>query len=107
MPKNAPEFSSLTFSERARFSESSNERSAWELCADMEIQNESLSERLWQLEADREEVKSLLRRVSDELDNLRHGFALDSVVETGVLYCEKLTQKAELLLSADEPKGTH
>ncbi|MFZ9613657.1 MAG: aminotransferase class III-fold pyridoxal phosphate-dependent enzyme, partial [Crocinitomicaceae bacterium] len=32
MTKNTPEFSSLTFSERARFSESSEAQTAWNLC---------------------------------------------------------------------------
>lgn len=107
MPKTRPEFSSLTFSEHARFSCSSNERSAWEAAEDLRIENESLSDRLWQLEAERNEVKSLLRRVSDELDNMRNSFNLESVVEIGVLYCEKLTQRAELIMGKDEPKGTH
>jgi hypothetical protein len=107
MPNSKPEFSSLTFSERARFSASSDERSAWETAEDLRIENESLTDRLWALEAEREEVKALLRKVSDELDNMRNGLNLDSVVETGVLYCEKLTQRAELLLGKDEPKGFH
>lgn len=107
MPKTRPEFSSLTFSERASFSASADERSAWETCDDLRIENESLTDRLWALEAERNEVKALLRKVSDELDNMRNGLNLDSVVETGVVYCERLTQRAELLLGKDEPKGFH
>ena len=107
MPKTTPEFFSLTFSERARFSESSDERTAWETAEDLRMENETLSERLWAIEAEREEVKALLRKVSDELDNMRNGLNLDSVVETGVLYCERLTQRAELIMGKDEPKGFH
>lgn len=107
MPKTTPEFFNLTFSERARFSESSDERTAWETAEDLRVENETLSERLWTIEAEREEVKALLRKVSDELDNMRNGLNLESVVETGVLYCEKLTQRAELIMGKDEPKGFH
>ena len=107
MTKTPLNFSSLTFSERARFSESSDARTAWETAEDLRIENETLSERLWALEAEREEVKALLRKVSDELDNMRNGLNLDSVVETGVLYCERLTQRAELIMGKDEPKGFH
>ena len=106
-PNKPYKFSSLTFSELARISESPDERSAWDVCADIQIENESLTDRLWQLEADRNEVLSLLKRVSDELDNMRNGLCVDSVVETGLLYCEKLAQKAELILGKEEPKGTH
>lgn len=107
MTKTTHNFSSLTFSERSRFATSSDASEAWEVASDLQIENESLSDRLWQLEAEREEVKALLRRVSDELDNLRNAFNLESVVETGVLYCEKLTQRAELIMGKDEPKGFH
>lgn len=107
MPNDLQKISNLTYSERARFATSSDASEAWEVASDLQIENESLTERLWQLEADREEVKSLLKRVSDELDNMRNTFNLESMVETGVLYCEKLTQRAELLLGKDEPKGFH
>lgn len=107
MTKTTHNFSSLTYSERARFSTSSDASEAWGVASDLQIENESLTERLWQLEAERKEVKSLLKRVSDELDNMRNSFDLESVVETGVLYCEKLTQRAELIMGKDEPKGFH
>lgn len=107
MPKTHPEFFSLTFSERARFSESSDERTAWETAEDLRVENETLSERLWAIEAEREEVKALLRKVSDELDNLRNHYDLGSTIEAGVVYCEKMTQRAELIMDKDEPKGFH
>lgn len=107
MPNTRPEFFSLTYSERSRFSTSSDASEAWGVASDLQIENKSLTERLWQLEAERNEVKDLLKKVSDELDNMRNTFNLESVVETGVLYCEKLTQRAELIMGKDEPKGFH